>query len=175
MKNLSCVDVVSPNWHESLTLFGLNESQATPEAVCVQYRSGGAKTVVLRMSERGAMILPEKAADGKPIYVPVALPATGVVVDTVGAGNAFCGGYLAGSADPIKAAVQGAVAASFAVCFRFSHSHRRVGCVFARMILFTAHTVMMVTDRAIWYSGIKCSVTDFSRSTICSTLQSSIS
>ena len=73
----------------------------------------GAKTTVVKLGPVGALVLAEGAA--KPLHIP-ALPVT--ARDPTGAGDAFCGGFLAGllrGVDPIVAACCGTVAASFAV------------------------------------------------------------
>jgi len=73
----------------------------------------GVKIVVVRLGEAGALLLDETHNGG------VRIPAVPVkVVDSLGAGNAFCGAFLVGwilSGDLIKAGVYGSVAASFVV------------------------------------------------------------
>jgi sugar/nucleoside kinase (ribokinase family) len=72
----------------------------------------GKGTVVLKRGEAGVTIF----APGVREYTVPAIPVP--TVDPTGAGDAFCGGFLAGlelTDDPVTAAVYGSVAASFAV------------------------------------------------------------
>lgn len=73
----------------------------------------GVRTLVVKKGGAGCEI--HDAASGRVIAIPaVATDA----VDPTGAGDAFCGGFLAGIVagnDLVRAARQGAVAASFAV------------------------------------------------------------
>lgn len=70
----------------------------------------------------GAQLVVKRGADGADVLVEgavVRIPSvTDDLVDPTGAGDAFCGGFLAGlvaTGDPVEAAVRGAVSASF-VC-----------------------------------------------------------
>ncbi len=72
----------------------------------------GARRVVVKRGAEGSAIV---TADAPVVLVP-ATPAH--VVDPTGAGDAYCGGFLAGlvaTGDPIRAAACGTVSASFAV------------------------------------------------------------
>ena len=72
----------------------------------------GARRVVVKRGGAGSAIV---TADAPDILVP-ALPVS--VVDPTGAGDAYCGGFLAGivaTGDPVRAAACGTVSASFAV------------------------------------------------------------
>jgi ribokinase len=72
----------------------------------------GARRVVVKLGAAGSAIV---AADATIAHVP-AVPVR--VVDPTGAGDAFCGGFLAGlvaTGDPVRAAACGTVSASFAV------------------------------------------------------------
>jgi len=72
----------------------------------------GAKRVVVKRGALGSMIV---TADNAVVHVPV-VPVR--AVDPTGAGDAYCGGFLAGliaTGDPVRAAAFGTVAASFAV------------------------------------------------------------
>lgn len=78
-----------------------------------QLRKAGAPVAVVKLAAAGAM-LDDRARAG-PVTVPI-LPVT--AVDPTGAGDAFCGGFLAGlvgTGDALCAAVCGTVSASFAV------------------------------------------------------------
>lgn len=69
--------------------------------------------IALKLGAEGVML--HRAGDSELLCVPA---ATAAVVDTTGAGDAFCGGFLVGLArtgDPVAAARMGSVAASFAV------------------------------------------------------------
>lgn len=73
----------------------------------------GARLIVLKRGARGSRIL---STASKPVDIP-ALPGA-AAVDPTGAGDAFCGGFLAGihlTGDPVQAALYGTVSASFAI------------------------------------------------------------
>ena len=78
-----------------------------------ELRRGGTDIAVVKLAAAGAMM---DEGDRKE---PLSIPAIAVqVVDPTGAGDAFCGGFLAGlvaTADPACAAVCATVSASFAV------------------------------------------------------------
>jgi sugar/nucleoside kinase (ribokinase family) len=70
--------------------------------------------IVLRMGAEGALIA--EGQTGSAVQIP-ALPAS-TLVDPVGAGDAYCGGFIAGWLDRhdiAAAGLYGAVAASFAI------------------------------------------------------------
>jgi ribokinase len=72
----------------------------------------GAKRIILKRGGEGCDIY---GSDGATIHVPVVSVRA---VDPTGAGDAFCGGFLAGvcaTGDVLMAARQGAVSASFAI------------------------------------------------------------
>lgn len=74
--------------------------------------AAGAHTVVIKMGANGSFVY-EKS--GKITRVPV-FPTK--VIDPTGAGDAYCGGFLAGlneTGDPIQAALYGTVSASYAI------------------------------------------------------------
>jgi sugar/nucleoside kinase (ribokinase family) len=78
-----------------------------------QLRRAGASVAVVKLAAAGAMLV--DAAHNVPCAIP-SLPVE--AVDPTGAGDAFCGGFLAGlvaTGDPVCAAVCGTVSASFAV------------------------------------------------------------
>ena len=73
----------------------------------------GARCVVLKLGARGQFVL--DTAIGRKWHVP-AYPVK--VLDVTGAGDSYCGGFLAGlgqTDDPLEAALRGTVAASFVV------------------------------------------------------------
>ena len=102
-------DIFSPNLAEARSLTG----EAAPDELARRLADTGARIVTLRMGTDGSLIY-SKAQDTL-LHVP-AVPTT--VVDPTGAGNAYCGGFLAGyiqTGDVLTAARYGAIAASFLV------------------------------------------------------------
>lgn len=109
-KALSAADIVSPNLVEARLVGGDLE----PEALIARMLEHGAGIVVLRMGELGSLIGARELAS--PLLVPPVPVET--IVDQTGAGNTYCGGFLAGwvkTGDLKQAACYGAVAASFAL------------------------------------------------------------
>jgi cytidine kinase len=82
----SCV-VFSPNWGEAVRITGTDDY----EGVLRCFEAAGCQVLALRRGEQGADVWDLRLGVG--VRVP-AVPAT--VVDTVGAGNAFCGALLVG-------------------------------------------------------------------------------
>jgi len=73
----------------------------------------GPRVVVIKMGAEGALV--QQAGQPRPRHIPI-VPVT--ALDVTGAGDAFCGGFvarLAAGADTYEAAMAGAVSASFAV------------------------------------------------------------
>lgn len=104
------VDIVSPNWLEAQLVYTMDDPAALVRALL----QDGAKVAVLRMGEAGSLAGMQYQRDLIRL-LPVPVPA---VVDQTGAGNTFCGGFLAGwleTGDLCAAACYGAVAASFAL------------------------------------------------------------
>lgn len=69
--------------------------------------------LVAKLGERGALVC--ESGNGRLTHIP-AYPAR--VVDTTGAGDGFCGGFIAGLVEgetPVSSAVRGTVSASFVV------------------------------------------------------------
>lgn len=92
---LALADIVVPNESEAALLTGLPVT--TPEeAACAAaaLQSRGARDVILTLGERGALVCP---AEGQPALVPAF--NAGPVVETTGAGDAFCGGLAAALAE----------------------------------------------------------------------------
>lgn len=106
---LSGVDIFSTNMLEAESLVG----SGTPEAISDRLIDAGARIVVLRLGAEGSMIAERDSV------TKIKVPAVPVrVVNPVGAGNAFCGGFLVGwmeNQDLVKAGVYGAVAASYLI------------------------------------------------------------
>jgi sugar/nucleoside kinase (ribokinase family) len=106
---LADLDIFSPNVAEAESLLG----QATPQELVKGLLDAGAARVALRMGAEGALV-----AEGRTRQM-VHIPAVQTrVVDPIGAGNAFCGGFLVGwceTGDIEMAGLYGAVSASFLV------------------------------------------------------------
>jgi ribokinase len=108
------VDVLVPNLGEARRLLGgVNGVDGTdPLAAAADLRERtGAATVVVTLGDRGALVLDADGPDHQPAH---AVP----VVDTVGAGDAFCGALgagLAGGASVRAAATYANAAAALAV------------------------------------------------------------
>jgi sugar/nucleoside kinase (ribokinase family) len=105
----SAADIFSPNLAEARSLTG----EAAPDELARRLAGAGARIVALRMGKDGSLVY-AKEKDTL-IHVP-AVPTT--VIDPTGAGNAYCGGFLAGyvqAGDALTAAHYGTVAASFLV------------------------------------------------------------
>ena len=106
--------IFSPNLEEAVSLIG----PGTPEVLVGRFLELGAGLVTLRMGAAGCLVGGGGAE--QPVYIP-AVPVK--VVDVVGAGNAFCGGFLAGyvqTGQALRAGLMASVSASFLV--------EQVGC-----------------------------------------------
>ncbi len=112
---LAAGDIFSPNMREAVSLVG----HGAPEEVAQRLLDGGAQVVALRLGARGSLIACRECD------FPVGICAVPVqVVSPLGAGNAYCGGFLAGwlkyahlpvAQRMTAAGVCGAVAASFLI------------------------------------------------------------
>jgi sugar/nucleoside kinase (ribokinase family) len=101
---LSSVDFFSLNLTEAVGLLGTSDVSQ----VIGNILSGGARSVILRMGAAGALIATSSGAVR--LYPPAS-----AVVDVTGAGNSFCGGFLAqwcATGDFESAARAGAAAAA---------------------------------------------------------------
>ena len=111
---LALADYVVPNESEAAILTGLpveTVEQAERAAVALQRR--GARNVILTLGVRGALV---RMADGSSAIVDAF--NAGPVVETTGAGDAFCGGFAAALAEdlPLLDAVRfGCAAAGISV------------------------------------------------------------
>ena len=88
---LELVDVLIPNESEAALLTGLpveNREQAETAARALQRR--GARCVIVTLGAQGALV-----CDGSAAAVLVDAFHAGAVVETTGAGDAFCGGFAA--------------------------------------------------------------------------------
>ena len=106
---LGSCDIFSPNVEEAHSLVG----DGDPEELVARLAAAGAPLVALRMGAEGSLVY--AAAQGTIQHIP-AVAVT--VVDQVGAGNAYCGGFLVGwleTGDLRLAGQYASVAASFLV------------------------------------------------------------
>lgn len=109
LKMLSRVDIFLPSQEEVYRLLGHRDYARAAR----EFASFGCRIVVVKLGGEGSLIFDQTT--GKCIELPV-YPAK--VVDTTGAGDAYCGGFLAmyvQSHDLVKAGLAGAVSASFAI------------------------------------------------------------
>lgn len=104
---LQAADIFSLNEHEAISLVGPGSSQT----LATRLIEAGVKILCLRLGENGSLVV--NAETGEAFHIP-AVPIA--VVDAVGAGNAYCGGFLVGWCETLDlktAGIFGAVAASF--------------------------------------------------------------
>ena len=107
---LPLVDIVSPNWLEAKAIYGRHEPADLVQALL----DDGARIAALRMGEEGSLV----GQQGDPIRLRVPAVPVPEVIDQTGAGNTYCGAFLAGWCETGQldtAAGWGAVAASFAL------------------------------------------------------------
>lgn len=108
---LQNIDYLLPSVEE-LRIYAAARGEPAFEAAR-QLLKMGPKAIVVKRGSRGARILTDR--DGEWGNVPIYQTE---VVDPTGAGDAFCGGFLVGMAetgDPYRAALYGAVSASFII------------------------------------------------------------
>ncbi len=82
---LRYVDYFLPSREEAGHIFGVTD----PAGIVRAARAAGARAVVVKLGADGCYV----DADGDPVTLPA---LKGPVVDTTGAGDAFCAGFLAG-------------------------------------------------------------------------------
>ncbi len=105
---LRACDVFLPNLEEAATLTG-ETSLANMATALLDW---GSDRVVIRMAEQGIWVQDRQGSRWRVPAVPTQ------VVDVTGAGNAFCGGLLAGVVEGLpflETALRGLVGASFAI------------------------------------------------------------
>ena len=103
------VDCFLPSAKEVEDLWGLDDLPG----VMRRLASNGPRIVVVKRGEDGSLLF-DRERDA--FWEIPALPVE--AIDTVGAGDAYCGGFLAGlllTGDPVEAAVRGTVSASLAI------------------------------------------------------------
>jgi ribokinase len=106
---LHSVDIITPNQTETLTLTGIEVNDAiTAQHACDVLHGMGILTVIVTMGEQGAYISSDNYKGLVPGFT------AGVVVDTVAAGDTFCGGLAIAISEgkKLKDAVQFANAAA---------------------------------------------------------------
>lgn len=106
---LPLLDAVLPSEKE---LHVMAPGRSNPDGLA-QLRRAGASVAVVKLAAAGAML--DHGSRTGPVTIPIVAVQA---VDPTGAGDAFCGGFLAGlvaTGDPVCAAVCGTVSASFAV------------------------------------------------------------
>jgi len=106
---LAQVDLFSPDRDEARALTGTNDIARIFDCLL----DAGARMVALRMGAAGSLI----GTAANEFYRVPAVPPT-AVVDVTGAGNAYCGGFIAGLGrgdEPGWAAARAAASASFAI------------------------------------------------------------
>jgi ribokinase len=106
---LAGVDAFLPSDKEVEALWGLEDLLG----VMRHLASSGPAIVVVKRGERGSLLFDRK--EDCFWEVPI-VPVD--IVDSIGAGDAYCGGFLAGlveTGDSLEAALRGTVSASFAV------------------------------------------------------------
>lgn len=106
---LEQVDVFLPSEQEVRSLLGQVDLWEAAE----DFARSGPRVVIVKVGDQGALVYERDR--GRRTRVP-AYPVR--VVDTTGAGDAFCGGFMVGleaTGDPLRAAQWGAVSASFAI------------------------------------------------------------
>lgn len=106
---LKKVDIFLPSRREAQLLFGRDD----PESAARHFVRAGARIVAIKLGGEGSVVM--AAGQDTVRHVP-AIPVD--VVDPTGAGDSYCGGFLAAycrGADPFLAACHGTVSASFVV------------------------------------------------------------
>jgi sugar/nucleoside kinase (ribokinase family) len=106
---LRALDLFSPDREESLALTGSEEIPTIFDRLL----GAGARLVALRLGASGSLVA---SASGDFYRVPAVPP--GALIDPTGAGNAYCGGFIAGlgrGEGPADAAARAAASASFAL------------------------------------------------------------
>ena len=106
---LGRVDVLVPNEHELVQLAGALPGDRDPAQLAALARGLAARTVVVTLGARGALLVPD---DGPALLQP---PLAVQPEDTTGAGDAFCGALavaLAAGRPPVEAVATAATAAA---------------------------------------------------------------
>jgi len=110
---LAQVDVFMPSDQEAESLFRDEPDEMDPRRCAEWFAARGPRVVVLKLGSDGALV---HERDSSRFWHVPALPVR--VVDVTGAGDAFCGGFMADfvrHGDPVRAAITGTVSASLAI------------------------------------------------------------
>ena len=114
---LGGIDVFMPSDQEVRSFFGGDSTQAEPARAARYFGALGPRIVVVKLGSQGVLVYERsKSARADALWRLPALPTA--ILDVTGAGDAFCGGFIAAlsqGADPVEAAVKGTVSASFAI------------------------------------------------------------
>ena len=86
LKMAQFADIILPGLDEAEFLLGLSE----PQAICAKFHEMGCKIVVLKIGKDGCLI-----SDGNSLIQVAGFPSHRLI-DTVGAGDGFAAGFLAG-------------------------------------------------------------------------------
>jgi sugar/nucleoside kinase (ribokinase family) len=103
------VDLFLPSQEEATALFQSNDMLAAARS----FADAGAKVVAIKMSTRGSLLYLKST--NQFFQIPI-YPCN--AIDPTGAGDAYCGGFLAGyleTGDPVSAACYGTVSASYVI------------------------------------------------------------
>jgi ribokinase len=107
---ISQVDIFMPSTSETYNLVGHRDWLAAAR----QFAEAGPPVVIIKRGEEGVLVYERDIDD---VFIQPAIP--GKVVDTTGAGDAFCGGfvaaYLQDRNDLRRAARAGVISASYAI------------------------------------------------------------
>lgn len=106
---LAVVNFFLPSQYEARLLYGADD----PVAAARAFAACGPEVIVIKMGGEGALVY--ETASGRLTHV-TAYPAA--VQDTTGAGDAFCGGFLAGyllTGNAVTAAQYGTISASYVI------------------------------------------------------------
>ena len=106
---LNAADIFSLNEHEAISLVG----EGQPQELVLRLLDAGARLLCLRLGAAGALLA--DSVTQQAFHIPA---WTVKVMDAVGAGNAFCGGFLVGwceTGDLQTAGLYASVSASFLV------------------------------------------------------------
>ena len=106
---LENLDVFLPSEIEVRSLLG----EIDLWGAAVEFAKHGPRVVVIKVGDQGALVY-ERDRDRR-THVP---PHPTRVIDTTGAGDSFCGGFMVGlteTGDAIRAAMYGTISASFAI------------------------------------------------------------
>ncbi|KAI8079769.1 Ribokinase-like protein [Halteromyces radiatus] len=119
------VDIISPNHEEAAAFLNLTTQYDDTISLVEACGQRFAKdfphaTIVIRAGKHGAAVLnSSKSSSSSMTWVPPYWTSSEHIVDVVGAGNAFCGGFMAGwqltKGNAIMATLYGSVSSSFVV------------------------------------------------------------